>query len=197
MAGDLLSYLIEPIHHLLHDAGHGRPLRVDPDVCLFVGRAPGCIKTLEFDPISRERPAAVNRHARNEPFERQVEPDGKSILEHDRTILRVHERAASRRHNRVTQGDQIEQDCLLGGSEVCLAPAREQLRDRLTFALLDKIVDVEDPPSETPAQGPGDGRFSGAHEPNEIDLVSVHATSCPSVSKKPGYEMTTASAPSM
>ena len=73
-----------------------------------------------------------------------------------------------------------------GGAEVRLAVPREDLGDRQALALLDQLVDVHGLPVEAPRQRAADARLAGRHETDQIHLVGLHATSRPSVSKKPG-----------
>jgi len=76
-------------------------------------------------------------------------------------------------------------------------PAGKNLGDRLTLAPLDQLVDVRRLPIEPLRQRPRHRRFAGGHEADQIDLVCLHEARRSSVSKNMGYEMPTASAPSM
>ena len=87
---------------------------------------------------------------------------------------------------------------------------REDFPDREAFALLDELVDVDGLPIEPRRERARHGRLAGRHEPDEINLVRFHTVRDPqdapgpllamsrfSVSKKPGYEIATASAPAI
>ena len=81
--------------------------------------------------------------------------------------------------------------------KVRLAVPREDVGDGHVLALLDQLVDVDGRPVEPPGERPREGRLAGGHETDQVNLVGLHATSRSSVSKKPGYEIATASAPSI
>ena len=85
----------------------------------------------------------------------------------------------------------------LHGAEVRLAVGREDRRDRPPLARLDPLVDVLDLPVEAPAERTRQGGLAGRHEPDQVDLVGFTRTSRSSVSKNPGYDTATASAPRM
>ena len=107
--------------------------------------------------------------------------------------------------------DLFKQHAALGRAEVGFAVFREDFRDRHALALLDALVDVHRLPVQTPRERSGHGRLAGGHESDQVHFFSFQAlrlaqsspipsrgaTSRSSVSKKPGYEMTTASAPEM
>ena len=112
-------------------------------------------------------------------------------------VLGVDEGAAAGRDDDVPQRQEVEEHGALDRAEVRLALAREDGRDRAPLARFDALVDVLDPPVEPLAERARQRRLAGAHEPDQVDLVGRHAVSDSSVSKNPGYETLTASAPVM
>jgi hypothetical protein len=60
-------------------------------------------------------------------------------------------------------------------TEVGLAVLGKDRGDRAPFPGFDAIVNVLHAPAEPAAQGTRDGRLAGAHEPDKINLVGVHA----------------------
>ena len=71
-------------------------------------------------------------------------------------------------------------------AEVGLAALGKDRGDRAPFAGFDAIVNVLHTPAEPAAQGARHGRLAGAHEPDKINLVRVHARSDSSTEKNSG-----------
>jgi len=147
--------------------------------------------------VRRQRTAPVGRHPLDDALERHVQPHRRAVGVDRRAILRIDERPAAGRDDRVARVQLILEHGALDRPEVRLAAPREDVRDRHMLARFDHFVDVRRAPVEPRRQRARDGRLAGRHEAHEIDLVRLHAISRSSVSKKSGYEIATASAPSI
>src|SRR5215472_6838996 len=143
-------------------------------------------QALEVGAIGRERTAAILGYTRNNQLERHTEPHTHAVGFDDGAILRIHERPATGGDDRVTKYHLVGEDGALHAAEVGLAVALEDLSDRETLTLLDLFVDVHKPPVEPFRERTTDARLAGSHEADHVDLVRLHATSRPSVSKNPG-----------
>src|SRR6185369_13404181 len=178
---------VDPLQDALDDLRKGSR-GVDSDVCLTVRRTATSIQLFHLDAIGRKRPAAVSWNAFDDAVERHVEPRDGAVRQHGGAILRIHERAASRRDDRVPLGKQILQHSPLDVAEIRLALSREDLRDALMLARFDAVVDILDAPAHTAAECPRHARLARAHEANQIQLVSLHARSDSSTVKNSGYD---------
>ncbi len=151
----------------------------------------------EVGAVGREWTAAVLRYTRDHAFERHIEPHGCAVGLHDRAILRIHKGAAAGRDHAVAQRNVFGEHGAFDVAEVRLAVAMEDFRDGEMLALLDLLVDIDEAPVQTPGQRATHGCLARSHKADKVHLVGFHATSRSSVSKNPGYEMTTESAPTI
>ena len=113
----------------------------------------------------------------------------------ERAQVGVDERPAAGRDHHVPGRQQLLHDLAFDGAEVRLAVRREDRRDGPALARLDAVVDVLDAPAEAAADLASERGLARGHEPDQVDLVRPHWRSLSSVSKNPGYEIATDSAP--
>ncbi len=158
----------------------------------------------EAGAIGGQGPAAVGGDAGHQAVYRHVQPDRQTVPVDGGPILWVGKGAAAGGDDEMARGKLLEEDRALDGAKVRLAVMREDAGDRVALARFDQLVDVHRLPVEPLRERPRQRGFARRHEPDEIDLVGLHAADEPprsrrpsSVSKKSGYEIATASAPSM
>ena len=167
-------------------AAHGTPFRIEPVVRLPIAGAACLVELLEPGAVGRERPPAVRRHALDEQGQRHVEPDREPVPIDQRAVLEVGKCAAAGRDDRVAEREQLEEHLALDVAEVRLAFAREDLGDRAVLAGLDALVDVFRAPAEPRAERARERRLAGAHEADQIHLVSPHASAWPASGRSRG-----------
>jgi len=182
---------------LLHEVADTRAGGIEPEVSLLVCGATRRIEALELLAVGGERPASVCGKPRDELVERHIEPHREAVAFDGGAVVRAHERTAARRHDGMPQRKEVHEHRALDDPEVGFALPREYRRDRASFAGLDAFIDILDTPAEPGPERACQRRLARCHEAYQIDLVRVHRASAASVSKKPGYETATASAPVM
>src|ERR1019366_1006165 len=112
-------------------------------------------------------------------------------------VLGIDEGPAAGGDHAVARRHLLQEHRPLDGAEVGFAVPGEDVGDRQMLALLDELVDVRRLPIEALGERARDCRLAGRHEPDEVHLVRLHAMSRSRVSKKSGYDIPTASAPSI
>ena len=152
-------------------AVHGDGIR-DPDV----ERLPLVVETPEVALILRERTVRPT----------DAFPGGVDVDDHEHGARHLQELARLRvrdgattegEHRRVGSGEQLA-DCRgLGAPELRLALGREELGDRHAGALLDRLVDVEEPSPEPGRNFASERGLARAHESHEGQM-SVEGRGC-------------------
>src|SRR5438045_2270494 len=110
--------MLQPIDELLDERVDAGTAGIEPEMRLLVGRAPLMIQAFESRSIGGERPAAIGRHAANQPVERYVEPDRDAVGVDRRAVLHVGERAAAGRDDDVAGANLVEQNLSFDVTEV-------------------------------------------------------------------------------
>ncbi len=170
---------------------------IETDVRLRVRDSPRLVQALELEAVGGQRAAPVARQAVDDPVKRRVDPEDRAVGLDERAKVGIDERPAAGRDHHVAGRQELLHDLPLDGAEVRLAVGRENRRDRPALASLDALVDILDSPAEPAPDLAGERGLAGGHEPDQVDLVRPHWQRPSSVSKKPGYEIATDSAPQM
>ena len=162
------------IEQLLDEGFDGGALAVESEMCLSIGGAPRLVEMLEARAVRGQRPPSVRGHTIDQRRKRHVEPDGQAVAIDERTVLGIGKRAATSGDDRVPQRQQVEQHLPFDVAEVRFALPREDAGDSAALARLDAFVDVFDAPVEARAERARERGLAGAHEADQIDLVSPH-----------------------
>src|SRR5579864_8561875 len=156
------------------------------------------IQAFEPGAIRGEGPPAIGRDPINQPLEGHVQPHRGAVPVDRCTVLHVGKRAAAGGHDHVRPAKLLGEDGALDRPEIRFAAARKDVCNRRVLTLFDELVDVRRLPAKASGKRLGHRCLAGGHEPDKIKLLGFHETiSRPRVSKKPGYEILTASAPAI
>ena len=130
---------------------------------------------IEVRAIGRQRPPGLGgTRPRGRPVD--VEPHDQRALAQQRARRRIAERpAAERDHGCVRAGQERRGDRGLARAEGRLALLRELLGDPRACLVLDLAIEIDVRASQTPGEGPPDGRLAGAHEAGEHDRPGSQA----------------------
>src|SRR5262245_19875132 len=91
----------KPVHHLFTERVDTRAAGVKVDVSLLISGAPLVEQTFELGAIRGERTSAVHRQARDDAFQRHVEPYRYAVGVDRGAIGGIDERTAARGHDGV------------------------------------------------------------------------------------------------
>ena len=188
--------MFQPIDELFDQRVDAGATGIKPDVRLFVGCTTLIIQAFEPGAIRSQRTASIGRDPVDQPVQGHVQPNGHPVRVDRRPVLAVDKGPSAGGDHQVTPRNLVHQRLALDCTEISFALAGKDVGDGLTLPLLNDLVDVHELPTQSAGQGPGDGRLSGGHEPDQVNLV-FHPTNRPNVSKNPGYEIATASEPSI
>ncbi len=79
-------------------------------MCIAIGRAASQIELFELRKIGGERAPTVPWNSIDHAAQRDIEPRDRAVGEHDRSIVRLNERAAPGRDDHTALGKQLVQD---------------------------------------------------------------------------------------
>ena len=119
--------MLEPIDQLFDQRVDAGAPGVQPEVRVLVGRAAEMEQALERRAIGGQRAPTVGRQTRDHAIEGNIEPHRNPIAVHRGAVLRIDERAAARRDDKVPGAYLLQQYRPLGGAEVRLAMLRKNV----------------------------------------------------------------------
>ena len=144
------------------------------------------IELLHLRTVGRQRAAAVSGDPLEDACQRNIEPGDRAVGKHQRPVVRLGERAAAGGDDDLPLRQQIAEHVALLLAEIGFTALGKRSRRPIAAPRFDAIVNVLDTPAEPAAQRPRHGRLAGAHEPDKINLVRVHARSDSSTEKNSG-----------
>src|SRR5437879_1093021 len=110
--------VFEPIDQLFDQRVDAGAPGVEPEVRVLVGCAAEMEQALERRAIGGQRAPTVGRQTRDHAIEGNIEPHRDAIAVHRGAVLRIDERAAACRHDKVPRAYLLQQYRALGGAEV-------------------------------------------------------------------------------
>lgn len=162
------------------------PRRINSDVCVGVRRASPEVELFQLGKVGGKRTPSIAWDSFDDTVQRNIQPRNSTIREHERAIVRLDERAASRGNDDVSFRQKLTKDVPFDGPKVHLAFLRENRGNRAAFARLDTLVDIFGAPTYPATERSGDGGLAGTHEPDQVELIGLHARSDSSTEKNSG-----------
>src|SRR4051812_8254563 len=101
--------MLEPIHQLLDERVDAGATGVEPEVRVFVGRAPDVEQPLELRAVRGQRAPAVARQTGDHAVEGDIEPYRDAVAVHRGAVLWIDERAAACRDDKMTGSYLLQQ----------------------------------------------------------------------------------------
>lgn len=148
--------------------------RVDVHVGLRVHGLARGKQPFHLRAIRSEWASSVRRKACEDRVERDIEPDREAVEIYRGAIFEIHERAATRRNDGMTNREQQAQDFALDGTEIGFSLPSEDIGDGSAFTRFDQFVDILRSPTKPRRQRPCNRGFARRHEPDEVNFIGRH-----------------------